>query len=114
MFFYIEYLGTSKEMVNCEEKAVDVFRMSCANFKRFSYPKASNHCPTCACTHYVLTDALLLTKGNKKASEEIFEQESAKKNLSLTDTAFQIKSTAKNTASDERKLYVVTGNCVSF
>ena len=116
LFFSLEYIGTSKEKVNCEEKsAVDVIRMSCANFKRFSYPKPSNHCRTCSCQDIILTDALLLTRGNKRPSEEIFEQESAKKNLALTETAFQIKSTnAKNPVSDERKLILVTGNCVSF
>ena len=30
------------------------------DLKRFSYPRASNHCPTCACQHLVISDALLL------------------------------------------------------
>ena len=34
--------------------------ISHGDLKRFSYPRPSNHCPTCSCQHRVITDALLL------------------------------------------------------
>jgi len=82
--------------------------LSHTNLKRFTYPRASNHCPTCSCHHYIITDALLLTtKDKKKASEELFEQESAKKNTTLTDSVFHIKPKPDDEGSGKRKTYLL-------
>lgn len=99
-----------------EEGDGDVFTfshlgISHADLKRFSYPRASNHCPTCACQHFVITDALLLSREKKRVSEELFEQESAKKNMALTDSAFHIQTKAAGpNEMGKRKTYVLKFN----
>ena len=90
----------------------DVFPLTHADLKRFSYPRPSNHCPTCSCQHYVVTNALLLNREKKKTSEEIFEEQSAKKKTPLlTDSFFDIKtSTSVPDEAGERKLLAIQFN----
>ena len=89
----------------------DVFRLSHADLKRFSYPRPSNHCPTCSCQHYVVTNALLLNREKKKTSEEIFEEESAKKKTPFTASFFNIKeSTSVPDEAGQRKTLAIQFN----
>jgi len=82
--------NNSNGTVDNEEGNEDAFPLTPADLKRFSYPRPSNHCPTCSCQHYVVTDALLLKR--KIAAEEMFEEESAQKNVPLNESVFQIKT----------------------
>jgi len=85
--------------------------ISHGDLKRFSYPRPSNHCPTCSCQHRVITDALLLSREKKRVSEELFEQESAKKNMALTDSAFHIQTKAAGpNQMGKRKTIVLFNN----
>ena len=80
------------DVVDKHESNEDVYPLTHADLKRFSYPRPSNHCPTCSCQHFIVTNALLLAKRNKKTSEEMFEEESAKKKSQLTESIFHIKA----------------------
>lgn len=103
--------GTVQE-VDDKHGSDDVFPLNHADLKRFSYPRPSNHCPTCSCQHYVVTNALLLNREKKKTSEEIFEEQSAKKKTPLlTDSFFNIKtSTSVPDEAGERKLLAIQFN----
>merc|ERR1712080_548879 len=95
--------GTVEEVDNKEGNEV-AFPLTPADLKRFSYPRPSNHCPTCSCQDYIVTNALLLKR--KISAEEMFEQESAQKNMPLTESAFHIrtKSASVPDKADQRKL----------
>lgn len=86
----LDHGGGRVEEVDNKEGNEDAFPLTPADLKRFSYPRPSNHCPTCSCQHYVVTDALLLKR--KIAAEEMFEQESAQKNMPLNESLFHIQT----------------------
>jgi len=90
-----------------------VFPLIHADLKRFSYPRPSNHCLTCSCQHYIVTNALLLPREKKRTSEEMFEEESAKKKTPFAESFFHIKT--NNSEPDEagqRKLLALQINDV--